>query len=287
MPPHPQQQPVPAISAAHLWLFRGITRRYFRRHFRAVMIQRQDVLLQAVASGRPVLILGTHAGWWDPMVAVLLGDLLLRQRRHYAPMDAAPLSRFGILQRIGIFPVDLHAADRGMQFLRVSEAVLAANAVLWVTPQGRFADVRERPLAFMPGVALLLKRAMNSGLEPLCIPLAIEYPFWNERLPEVCLRLGDAIDPRTLQVADLHELSASLEGALARTMDQLRDEVMTRDPLRFHSLLKGAAGTGGLYAWSKKLRGLWSGRASAQERSARDVQEQTRTHTQAVEEREP
>ena len=54
------------------------------------------------------------------------------------------------------------------------------NAVLWVTAEGEFRDPRRRPLRLRSGVAHLLRR-LGAGR---VIPLAVEYPFWQERTPE-------------------------------------------------------------------------------------------------------
>ena len=56
--------------------------------------------------------------------------------------------------------------------------------------KGRFADPRERPLAFKPGLAALAARCPNGCT---LVPLAIEYPFWNERLPETLLHFGEPV----------------------------------------------------------------------------------------------
>ena len=143
-----QQEPqVPPISNLTLRLFRRIVRRYFRRHFRAVLAQNADHLRNLHG---PLIVYGNHSSWWDPMLIVLLGDLLLPQRDHYAPIDASGLKKYPILRKLGIFPVEIGSPRGAAQFLRTAEAILRSGGVLWLTPQGRFADPREFPLAFKP-----------------------------------------------------------------------------------------------------------------------------------------
>jgi hypothetical protein len=63
------------------------------------------------------------------------------------------------------------------------------DSVLWVTPEGRFTDVRTRPAIFRPGLASLVARLDTFTL----VPLAFEYTFWDERLPEILVSCGQPI----------------------------------------------------------------------------------------------
>jgi 1-acyl-sn-glycerol-3-phosphate acyltransferase len=227
-----------------LRFFRRIVRGYFRRHFRTVLIQNKD-RLDAVAG--PLVVYANHSSWWDPMVCILLGELLLPARKHYAPMDAAALAKYPILRRLGIFPVEMQSARGAAQFLRTSQAVLASGGVIWITPQGRFADPREAPV-FKPGLAALAKRTPGITLQPL----AIEYAFWDERLPETLLRFGDAVSLPTDTEAET--TTTLLETALIQTMAELKSSVIARDPRAFEVLLQGGRGTGGIYALMGRLR---------------------------------
>ncbi len=256
---------VPAISTVTLRFFRRIVRSYFRKHFRAVLIQNSDILKQATG---PLILYANHGSWWDPMVCVLLAQTLLPSRKHYAPMDAAPLARYPVLRKLGIFPIELATARGAVQFLRTSEAILKEGGVLWITPQGRFADTRERPLAFKPGLAALALRVPQATV----IPLAIEYTFWNERLPETLLRFAPAvlIDAN----ASTESTSFQLETALEAAMESLRSAALARDPLAFHVLLEGSRGTGGFYALGRRIRALFGGKGFQEDHSARDAKAQ-------------
>ncbi len=145
----------PAHLAPLLALFRHIVRRYFRRHFHGVRLSGTHHL--AFVSG-PLIVYANHSSWWDPMVAYLLARKLFPDRRHYAPMDASALKRYPVLRQLGIFPVEMQHPPRSRQFLRTGQAILRSGGVLWVTPQGQFADPRERPLVFKPGLAALAAR---------------------------------------------------------------------------------------------------------------------------------
>ncbi len=238
----------PPISRFVLWFFRRIVRGYFRRQFTAVRITRtSDLSGLRGPNAERLLVYANHGSWWDPMICVLLARKLMPERKHYAPMDAVSLERYKILKQIGIFGVEMKTARGAAQFLRKGLAILAQGGVLWVTPQGRFADPRERPLVFKPGLAALAARTPGGCTVQ---PLAIEYVFWDERLPEALLHFGEAIPVRGQTAA---ELDAQLQAALLETMETLKRFAVARDGAAFEVLQAGRAGTGGYYEIGQRL----------------------------------
>jgi 1-acyl-sn-glycerol-3-phosphate acyltransferase len=242
----------PHISRPTLWFFRQIVRGYFRRHFRAVRISQAERFTSLPAG--PLIVYANHSSWWDPMVCVILAHRLMPQRRHYAPMDADALERYGILKRIGIFGVDMHSIRGAARFLRTGLDLLAGGGVLWITPQGRFADNRERPLGFKPGLASLAAKVPGGCT---VMPLAIEYTFWDERLPETLLHFGEPVfvDGLGAEAVEQH-----LESALLETMETLKQKALTRNPREFNVLQTGRAGTGGYYEFGQRLLARLRGR---------------------------
>ncbi|HEY5214938.1 MAG TPA: lysophospholipid acyltransferase family protein [Acidobacteriaceae bacterium] len=240
---------VPPISAMMLRFFERIVRAYFRRHFRAVMVQHAE---RFTAMEGPLIVYANHSSWWDPMVSILLAQMLLPGLGHYAPMDASALKRYPILGKIGIFPVEMSSARGAAQFLRTSKAILESGGVVWITPQGRFADPREFPLAFKPGLGALAVRAGDVTL----LPLAIEYSFWDERLPETLLRFGDPL--RIEPGCSAETATQRLEAALAAVMQDLKTAAIARDASAFRVLLSGSRGTGGFYGLGRRMRALFT-----------------------------
>jgi 1-acyl-sn-glycerol-3-phosphate acyltransferase len=252
---------VPKISALALGFFRQIARRYFKRHFRAVRLSRGERFREIQG---PLIVYANHSSWWDPMVSVLLAAELMSGRKHYAPMDAGALERYGILKHIGIFPVEMKTARGAAQFLRTGLKVLADGGVLWVTPQGRFADPRERPLEFKAGLATLAARVPGGCT---VLPLAIEYTFWDERLPEALLHFGESVRVSGENVAEVQE---SLKTALLRTMEELEQMAVARSPDGFTLLRQGRAGVGGFYALGQRLMARLRGKRYQAEHTAFD-----------------
>jgi 1-acyl-sn-glycerol-3-phosphate acyltransferase len=252
MPSEQKAREIPQVSAITLRFFQRIVRAYFRRHFRAVMVQHAERLADAQG---PLIVYANHSSWWDPMVSIVLARALLPGRRHYAPMDAAALKRYPILGRLGIFPVEMASARGAAQFLRTSQAILASGGVVWITPQGRFADPREAPLRFKPGLGALATRTADVTL----VPLAIEYTFWDERLPETLLRFGAPM--RIASDVGTEAATHQLESALADAMQELKAAAIARDASAFRVLLSGGRGTGGWYGLGRRVRAIVTGRA--------------------------
>ena len=235
---------VPHISPLVLRLFRRIVRGYFHRHFTAVRLSRASDL-RSLTSDRLILY-ANHSSWWDPMVCVLLAERLMPKRKHYAPMDAASLERYRVLKQIGIFGVDMNSLRGAAKFLRGSLKILEQGGILWITPQGRFADPREQPLAFKPGMATLAAKVPEGCTLQ---PIAIEYVFWNERLPEALLHFGRPVPSRSRTAAELEE---PLQAALGEAMEELKAMAMARNAEPFNVLKRGRAGTGGFYALGQR-----------------------------------
>ncbi len=233
-------------------LFAAYLRWYAGRRLHAVRVSRAG--LPHAPAGRPLIVYSNHPSWWDPAIYILLCDMLFRGRAGYGPMDAAALGKYGVLERMGVFGVAQDDKRGAAQFLRTSLAVLGTpSTMLWVTAEGSFNDCRSRPVRLRPGLAHLARRVPGAVI----LPLALEYPFWNESQPEALLRFGDPLPHADGSIVDWTE---RLEAALAATMDALAAESMTRDPALFQPLVRGGAGVGGIYDSWRWLRATAAGR---------------------------
>ncbi|MBA3762169.1 MAG: glycerol acyltransferase [Chthoniobacterales bacterium] len=251
----------PRISRWWLRLFTGYSRRYLARHFHAVRLAPGNLCSLGetrprstnVRDGRPLVIYLNHSSWWDPLIAMLLADGCFPGRPSFAPMEARQLARYAIFRKLGVFGVEQGTARGARDFLRASEAVLTQpNAILWLTPQARFADVRERPICFVKGLAGLARRFPRAEF----LPLAIEYSLWSERLPEALLRFGEPESGDELcgRFRTTAELTHHLETQLTQTMDELASDVISREADRFRMLLNGASGVSASYDVWRRLR---------------------------------
>lgn len=223
-----------------------------RSAFRATRIARPG--LPPLPEGRPVIVFTNHPSWWDPAFCIVLQARLFPGREGYAPIDETMLRRYGFFRRIGLFGVEPEGRAGAARFLLTSRAILSdPSRMLWVTAQGRFADVRERPLALKPGVAHLMARMPDA----VALPMAFEYPFWSEKRPEALACFGAPLDGRDGGTAEAWE--ARLEAALTEACDRLGRLSQARDPAGFDNLLAGRAGVGGVYGTWQRLRSLLRG----------------------------
>jgi 1-acyl-sn-glycerol-3-phosphate acyltransferase len=237
----------PERLRSQVWLqcFVRILARRLRRSFHAVRLARPGV--PAVPDGSPLVIYANHPSWWDAALVPVLLTKFFPSRRSFAPIDSAALQRYGFMRRLGLFGIEKEGYGGASMFLRVGCRLLAqADTLLFVTPQGRFTDVRDRPLGLRPGLAHLLSRLPRVTV----LPLAIEYPFWDESAPEALVQfgepiiLGDAVRPEVLEVQEL------LQARLSQAMDRLAKASVSRDAAQFEILLDGRVGVGGIYdAW--------------------------------------
>jgi 1-acyl-sn-glycerol-3-phosphate acyltransferase len=227
---------------------RHLERGLLRRSFHGVRLLRET--FPASLPDGPLIVALNHASWWDPLVCLVLAKLF-PGRKHFAPMEAEALQRYGIFRKLGLFGIDSHSAGGIRAFLRTSQEILSCpDAALWITVQGKFTDARERPAGVRPGVAHLASR-----LERGCIlPLALEYPFWNEKNPEALAAFGPPISIEHAVGTSVARWRARVEAALEQTQDVLAKVSQKRDPSAFDSLVDGKVGIGGVYdAWRRLL----------------------------------
>jgi 1-acyl-sn-glycerol-3-phosphate acyltransferase len=239
----------PRVSPRWLSWARRYARGHLAKHFHAFRLARAGRMPEVGAA--PLIVALNHPSWWDPVLGLILSDLV-PGRVPIAPIEAAALEHYPILGRIGLFGVEPRM--RGTrEFLRVGAAVLSdPGSALWVTAQGRFADPRERPVRILPGVGHLAARTPGA----VVVPLALEYVFWGERTPEALAHFGS---PIRLEYASPAEWTERVERGLESAQDALARAAIARDPAAFEVLVAGRAGVGGVYDLWRRARAALGG----------------------------
>jgi 1-acyl-sn-glycerol-3-phosphate acyltransferase len=238
-----------------LSFFANYLRWYVGRHFHAIRVANASRLPSVTC---PLVVYSNHASWWDPLALILFSRYFLPTFDHYGPMDATALKHYGFLRKLGLFPVEAGTSRGGVHFLRAAEEVLSRpRSVLWVTPEGRFTDMRTRPVVFRPGLAALVARRGACTL----VPMAVEYTFWDERLPEILICCGQPIKVNEGRQHSAEEWNEQMCAALAATQDELAALAKLRDPANFETILSGRVGISGVYEGWKRLLALLTGRA--------------------------
>ena len=159
--------------------------------------------------------------------------------------------RYGFFKHLGFFGIEPQTQRGARTFLRTTHALLASsrNAV-WLTPQGRFMDVRERPLRLEEGLGALAVREPGAAF----LPLAIEYCILdraaagNSRLFRRANRPGS--EPARLAA----DWTRVFTGALETVQDELATRSCDRDVTQWVTLDRGKSGVSGIYDGWRWLR---------------------------------
>ncbi|MBI1337805.1 MAG: acyltransferase [Phycisphaera sp.] len=233
---------VPVVNARVHRAFAWYGGRFLRKHFHGVRIARDGQ--PHARDGQPLIVYLNHPSWWDPMVCLHLSQVYFKPRTHFAPIDAVMLEKYRFFEKVGFFGIQPDSPRGGVTFIRTARAILESpRHALWITAQGRFTDPRERPVSLRPGLAHLLTKISNGTV----LPLAVEYPFWDERKPEALVRFGQPIEIQEHADRDNAQWQALLEERMTQTMDQLTQDALSRDASRFESLLRGRSGVNVAY----------------------------------------
>lgn len=237
--------------------FHRFLRPYLRRQFGAIAVATSNRPDQFDFGGEPLVIFSNHPSWWDPVVAHFLNDQLLPARQFRAPIDAGALAQYQVFERLGFFGVQSGTRSGATTFLRTASAVLdSPDDALWITPEGRFADVRDTNAELMPGLAHVCHKAARG----YAVALALEYVFWNERLPMCLARFSAPIDLSDPSLRDKSAMLDRMAATLRTTQSELSTDAVARSPEPFENLLIGKSGSGFVYDFFRRLKSLFTGK---------------------------
>ncbi len=233
--------------------FHRYLRRLLCRHFHSIGFSGDLDFFRRLSPDDAIVIFGNHPSWWDPMIAQYLNRRLMPDRQFYAPIDAAALANYRVLSKLGFFGVELNSRNGAVDFLKHSDVVLSSKLTsLWLTPEGRFTDARDHSIAFEPGLAHICSR-MTRGF---VLPMAVEYIFWDERLPECLVRIGDPIAVVDFPAQSKRDWNTLLTRCLRDNQTRLAEIAIKRSTEGLTRLLHGKQGSGLFYdsvRWMKSI----------------------------------
>jgi 1-acyl-sn-glycerol-3-phosphate acyltransferase len=254
-------------NARFFSFFAWYSRRLVAKHFHALRLSSDSCAEGLDADTRPLIVALSHSSWWDPIAAVLMKDALIPSRASCSPMDRVQLERFGFFRKLGIFGIDPDdpAAAGPMVSYVMDRMREHPRPTLIITPQGRFADVRA-PVEVRPGTALLAARLVREGRTPRMVGMAVEYPFWIDRKPEMLVRVSDFDAPSDATRASAWQ--RAIEQGMATNAAALAERAVARDPSAFRTLI--GSGSGAVHpvfdAWARMR-----GKSTAIDMSARRI----------------
>lgn len=216
--------------------------RLLRRSFHAVRVERGSVELLAglerEPGGEPSIVALSHTSWWDPLLCVYLSQRFTPTRPALAPIDSEQFAKFRFMRKLGLFGVDPEdpASLEPMVEYVARRCEQLPRTTFWITPQGRFADVREEILLRPGGSATAARLSASRPCKVVC--LALEYAFWVDKRPEVFMRFEPCEAETATSTASWHR---ALTRAMQRNNEELAALVIARDPSAFESLEGGDA----------------------------------------------
>lgn len=270
---------LPVINPRMLQWFRWFVRGYLRRHFHVVAVNPQALERTPVRPHDALVIYANHASWWDPLSAIFLAERLFPGLKMYAPIDAEALAKYPMFGRMGFFGIEQRHMRGAKQFLKLSQAILAQpGASLWLTPEGRFADVRDDSAELMAGLSHLawkIARKHGSPSQPAdspvsltstdarrqvwFVPAAVEYTFWEEKQPELLAWFGEPIAAEAYCQATRQACAADLSRRLREAQRALAQAAIERDVSCFEVHSRHRGGTFFVYDWWRRWRGVTDG----------------------------
>jgi 1-acyl-sn-glycerol-3-phosphate acyltransferase len=248
-----------AVSKPAAWFLSGFhrfLRPYLKRHFHSIAIEHARRPAVDFASGTPLIVYANHPSWWDPLIAHYLHQTLFPDRHFFAPIDAAALEQYRVFEKLGFYGVRLSSTSGAAAFLKTSQSILAdPDSAIWITPEGRFADPRDHSAELMPGLAHLCQRTQHA----VVLPLALEYVFWDERLPVCLVTLGEAAHTGEHPEWSKPDWARHLTAALRDSQHRLAELTKARDSRPFDHLLLGTRGSGWVYDTCRRIKAVLTG----------------------------
>ena len=208
-----------------------------------------ELLARLAHEREPAIAVMNHCSWWDPLIGLWLAARFTPGRQLIGPMEAEQLRKFKFFTRLGIFGLEPDHPASLDEVTRYLAGVFAADArtIMWITPQGQFADPRV-PIRIRPGVAAIAARC---GVRR-CVSVSVEYGFWTDRRPEVFMRFSEIELPPQATTTGLIRVIAP---AMQANADALARLVQTRDCSAFETVFGGRAGVNPIYDAWMRLRG--------------------------------
>lgn len=228
-----------------------------RNTFAAVHVHGLHSLQQAVHEA-PVLVLANHSSWWDPLVALWLGEMQLEGAQTYGMMNADNLRRLRFFRWMGCFGVDRSSRRDGARASRYAIDLLRRRGnLVWVFPQGE-EQPPHVPLQFELGAAGIAKRAPAARV----VPVALSFVFEGDERPHVYVSVGEPLSAQAAANRDAQARAVDHERLRIQRELETKSEgfevVLARRPSAF-----GKWAT----AWLDRFAG-WLGPRQARARAA-------------------
>ena len=128
-----------------------------------------------------------HTCWWDGLIGYCLYWFLFKEKTNMMIED---LLSFPLLRYVGGFSIDKKSPKSILRSMKYAVDFMKNEKIsLWMFPQGVIKPPNHRPLELQKGLAYLAEKTGKVNL----IPIAMQYPFLRQGLPEVMVDIGKPI----------------------------------------------------------------------------------------------
>ena len=223
----------PFIKAEHSYFWLAIWNFFvnllLRRRFYSVRVKNAhhyDLRDKDVAC----IYYAQHTCWWDGMVGYYLCRYLFHDQINMMVED---LIKFPLFGKVGAFSIDKKTPRATLKAMKYCTDFLNKEKIsLWLFPQGVIKPPNHRPLEFQKGVAFLAHKVKKVNL----FPIAIQYVFLRQGLPEVLIDIGRPIVVTNDQV-DKDKFTAFLEKDFTRVLDNQLKEISNGEIDKYDTIM--------------------------------------------------
>jgi len=222
----------PVLEAA----MAACNRRFLRKHFHAMWVGGEKHVA-GLDRNIPVVLLGNHSCWWDPLVEFFFSHDVFGLDG-YAMMDEKQLERYRFFRWIGVFSVRRESSRDAVVSLRYAASILdRPNRALWIYPQGVMLPGDVRPLGFQTGIGRLAHMLARVQF----VPFVHRYEFVGDQRPEVFTEYGQPFIPDGS--VEVRGMVREVEERVTAMLDDLRCRIARQDTGGFRNVLRGAPST--------------------------------------------
>lgn len=246
----------PPVQKSRLKLFEKFSRWYVLKSFHGVRVLDLPELPEGDSESGGLILYCNHPGWWDPLIGILLKQEFFPKHQAYAPIDEAMLGQYGFFKHLGFYGVNKASSSSVRKFMGITRAILQSpGSMIWMTPQGSFVDVRDPDTSLELGIS----RVYKPGMEVTWLPVALEYCFWSERLPEALVHFGRPVVVGSNENIDKESLHQRLESHLADASKELAQASIARKKEAFAISWSRPPGFFLIYDFWRWLKSLFKG----------------------------
>ncbi|MDD3593447.1 MAG: 1-acyl-sn-glycerol-3-phosphate acyltransferase [Candidatus Gastranaerophilales bacterium] len=177
-----------------------------------------------------------HNCWWDGIIGYYLCRNILKVPMNIMVED---LIKFPLLANVGAFSVDKKSPKSTLHVVNYCADFLTKEKInLWLFPQGVIKPPNHRPLEFQKGLTYIAQKCKKINL----IPVAVQYPFVRQGLPEVLIDMGKPI----FLDKDINrsEYTAFLENDFTNMLENQLTEISNGEIYKYEIFWRKADGFG-------------------------------------------